>query len=117
MVVSCCTHPMEDLNTSDHLPLTVGSYYNAYSGLQNEGMGRQLRIDWGEARRSGAWDMFASEVQVRLAPLLVGVYDDSGQMSREIKLVAGLLTDAAEKLLPYVQSRRKARWRDDTLSC
>ena len=69
MMVSCRTHPIEDLNTSDHLPLTVGLYYSAYSGSQNEGMGRQLRIDWGEAR-SGALDMFASEVQVRLAPLL-----------------------------------------------
>ena len=108
---------MEDLNTSDHLPLTVSFYYSAYSGSQNEGMGRQLRIDWDEARRSGALDMFASKVQVRLAPLLVGVYDDSGQMSREIELVAGLLTDAAEKLLPHVQPRRRARWRDDTLSC
>ena len=58
--------------------------------------------------------MFASEVQVRLAPLLVGVYDDPGQMSREIELLAGLLTDAAEKLLPHVQPWRKARWRDDT---
>ena len=37
--------------------------------------------------------MFASEVQMRLAPLLVGVYDDPDQMSREIELVAGLLTD------------------------
>ena len=117
MVVSCRTLPMEDLNTSDHLPLTVGLYCCAYSGSQNEGMGRQLRIDWDEARRREALDMFASKVQVRLAPLLVGVYDDSGQMSREIEFVAGLLIDAAEKLLPHVQPRRKTRWRDDTLSC
>ena len=118
MMVSCHTHPMEDLNTSDHLPLMVGLYYSAYSGSQNECIGtpRQLRVDWDEAGRSGALDMFASEVQVRLAPLLVGVYDDPDQMSREIELVAGLLTDAAEKLLPHVQPRRKAKWRDDTLS-
>ena len=93
MVASCRIHPIEDLNTSDHLPLTVSLYYSAYSGSQNEGIGRQLRIDWDEARRSGALDMFASEVQMRLAPLLVGVYDDPDQMSREIELVAGLLTD------------------------
>ena len=37
-------------------------------------------------------------------------------MSREIELVVGLLTDAAEKLVPHVQPRRKAKWRDDTLS-
>ena len=69
------------------------------------------------ARWSGALDVFAAEVQTRLAPLLVGVYDDPEQMSCEIVLVAGLLTDAAEKLLPCVQPRRRTRWRDDTLSC
>ena len=53
--------------------------------------------------------MFASEVQVRLGPLLVGVYDDSSQMNREIELIAGLLTDAAEKLLPHVQPWMKDR--------
>ena len=60
--------------------------------------------------------MFTSEVQVRLAPLLVGVYDDPDQMSRKIELVVELLTDAAEKLLPHVQPQRKAKWRDDTIS-
>ena len=54
--------------------------------------------------------------EVGLAPLLVGVYDDPDQMSSEIELVSELLTDAAEKLLPCVQTQRKARWRDDTLS-
>ena len=29
MVSSCHTHPMEDLNTSDHLPLTVSLSYDA----------------------------------------------------------------------------------------
>ena len=23
MILSCCTHPMDDMNTSDHLPLTA----------------------------------------------------------------------------------------------
>ena len=73
-------------------------------------------FDWDEARGSGALDTFVYEVQVRLAPLLVGVYDDPDQMSKEIKLVAGLLTDAAEKLLHHVQPWRKAKWRDDTRS-
>ena len=53
---------------------------------------------------------------MRLASLLVGVYDDPDQMSSEIELVSELLTDAAEKLRPCVQTQRKARWRDDTLS-
>ena len=77
MMVSCRTHPMEDLNTSDHLPLTVHLSYDACSISQKESRGtfRQRRIDWDEARRSGALDVFMSEVQGRLAPLLIGVYD------------------------------------------
>ena len=31
MMVSCRTHPMEDLNTSDHLPLTVSVSHDACS--------------------------------------------------------------------------------------
>ena len=31
MMTSCCTHPMEDLNTSDHLPLTMSLSYDACS--------------------------------------------------------------------------------------
>ena len=118
MMVSCRTHPMEDLNTSDHLPLTVHLSYDTCSISQNESMGtfRQQRIDWDEARRSGALDVLMSEVQGRLAPLLIGVYDGPDQINSEIELVAGLLTDTAEKLLPCVQPRRKAKWKDDTLS-
>ena len=52
-------------------------------------------------------EVFASEVQVRLAPLLVGVYDDPDQMSSEIELVSELLTDAAEKLRPCVQTQQQ----------
>ena len=61
-------------------------------------------------------DVFMSEVQGRLALLLIGVYDGPDQINIEIELVVGLLTDTAEKLLPCVQPRRKTKWKDDTLS-
>lgn len=48
--------------------------------------------------------------------MLIGVYDNADQVSGEIEEVAGLLTDAVEKILPCTQPRKKSRWRDDTLS-
>ena len=41
-----------------------------------------------------------------LAPFLNNLYGDVEEMSEEKKKVAGLVTDAAEKLLPHVQLRR-----------
>ena len=41
----------------------------------------------------------------------------TAKYSEEIEKVAGLITDAAEKLLPHVQPKRKTKWKDDTLSC
>ena len=60
-------------NTSDHLPLTVSLSYDAYTGVQDESGGtcRRPRIDWDEARKSGALNVFTTEVQSRLAPLLI----------------------------------------------
>ena len=117
MVASCRTLPMEDLNTSDHLPLTVSLTYEACS-LSSVNMCYGLpKIDWDQARKSGAIADYMMEVQARLAPLLNSLYSDGDQMSEEIEQVARLLSDAADRILPYVQPKRKSRWRDATLSC
>ena len=61
---SCHTHHMDDLNTSDHLPLTVSLSYDVCSNTQsgNNDTLRCKRIDWVEAEKSGALDKFASEI-------------------------------------------------------
>ena len=35
MIDSCRTHPMDDLNTLDHLPLTVSLSYDVCSGMKS----------------------------------------------------------------------------------
>ncbi len=115
MMVSCCTHRMDDLNTSDHLPLSVSLSYDVCQSTQGRSPSR-MKIDWVEARKSGALDVFTDEVQTRLRPLFTGVYDSAEMISSEIERVAGILTEAAEELLPSVQPRKKSRFRDDTLS-
>ena len=46
MVSSCYTHPMEGLNTSDHLPLTVSLSYYAWSdSIVDNTTGKLKKID------------------------------------------------------------------------
>ena len=115
MLDSCCTRPPEDLNTSDHLPLTACLSYDA-SICTNDQTSFPKKIDWLEARKNGSLEAFTAEVQTRLEPLFMGVHDNTDEISREIEQVAGILTEVAEKLLPCVQPRRRTRYKDDTLS-
>ena len=103
---------MDDLNTSDHLPLTVRMSYDACPNTQDERPSHK-KIDWVEARKSGALDSFTAEVQTRLWPLITRVYDSAEMVNSEIEQVTRLLT---EELLPCVQPKRKSRFRDDVLS-
>ena len=87
MLASCHTHPMEDLNTSDHLPVTVSLVCD--TSKVNGSSHTCKRIDWAEAEQSGALNLFTSEVQARLQPLLVGPrkYDSVEEISREVEQV------------------------------
>ena len=68
LIDSCCTHPMDDLNTLDHLPLTVSLLHDVCSSIQscNDGILRCKRIDWVEAEKSGTLDKFASEIRTSI---------------------------------------------------
>ena len=115
MLDSCCTHPSEDLNTSDHLPLSVSLSYNASIGTDDKST-LPKKIDWVEARKNGSLEAFTAEVQTRLEPLLLGIHDNTNEISGEIEHVAGILTEVAEKLLPCIQPKKRTRYKDDTLS-
>ena len=115
MMASCSTHSTDDLNTSDHLSLTVCMSYDACSSTQDERPSHK-KIDWVEARKSGALDAFTAEVQTRLGPLITRVYDSAEMVNSEIEQVTRLLTEVAEELLPCVQPKRRSRFRDDVLN-
>ena len=115
MLDSCCTHPSEDLNTSDHIPLTVSLSYNASIGTDDKSTFPK-KIDWVEARKNCSLEAFTAEVQTRLEPLFLEIHDNTNEISGEIEHVAGILTEVAEKLLPCVQPKKRTRYKDDTLS-
>ena len=111
----CTVREMEDLNTSDHLPISVCLSYPAPI-LSVPGEFQWPRIDWRRAGSSGALENFQAELQAKLSPFLEGVCEDRGQLDDQIKQVAGLLVDTARETLPEVQSRRRVRMKDDILS-
>ena len=70
MVSSCHMHPMEDLNTSDHLPLTVSLSYDAWSDSSvGNTTGSLKKIDWVGAEKNGDLAAFSAEITSRLEPL------------------------------------------------
>ena len=72
MVSSCHTHPMEDLNTSDHLPLTVSLSYDAWSDSSaGNTTGKLKKIDWEGAKKNGDLAAFSAEITSRLEPCTV----------------------------------------------
>ena len=114
MLVSCHTHPMDNLNTSDHLPITVSLVCDA---SESNGSSQTCkRIDWAEDERSGALNLFTSEVQARLQPLLIGPgkYDIVEEISREVEQVTRLLTTSAEELLSSAKTRMKPKFRSQS---
>ena len=108
---------VSDLNTSDHLPLTASLMYDSCTSDSESVTQRLPKINWDQAKKTGAIEVFKKKVDARMSVLLNNMYEDGDQMSDEIEQVAGLLTSVAEMLLPHVQPRRKTRWKDDTLSC
>ena len=117
MMTSCRTNPMEDLNTSDHLPLTVSLSYDVCSDGNTPGSSSYKKIDWLGAEKNGDLAAFSAEITSRLETLYNRVYDDAGCIISEIEQVASILKETADRLLPSIEPRRKKRWRDDTLSC
>ena len=75
----------------------------------------QPRINWDKARRTSQIDDYISEVQSK--PFLNSTYDEAQQVEDEMRHVAWLLAEAAEKTLPQVQGKRTSRYRDNMLSC
>ena len=60
------------------------------------------KIDWDQAKRTGAIEVFKRKVHARMSLLLNNMYEDGDQMSVKIEQVAGLLTSAVEMLLIHV---------------
>ena len=114
MRISCETIDEEDLNLSDHLPISVDVFCGEVPECGSSQESGE-RIDWARVKGSGEVEDYVSEVNDRLAPLLNNSYDDVDQLDREIRHVAWLLTDAAKETLATCSGKKKCWHRDDEL--
>ena len=74
LMSSCLVHTSHDLNTSDHLPLTVSIKYSSQSSSPSSNNMIQPKVDWDQARKSGMLVNYMDAVYAELTPLLSNVY-------------------------------------------
>ena len=113
--IECCrTYDDDDLNTSDHLPPSVTLSCHVATQFAQDPVCSQ--VNWLEAEKSGALHAFQAEVKDRLSPYIGRSHGSINQVEGEIKHVAWLIKDTAEKTLPLLKPKKPRRFRDRTLS-
>ena len=113
-IQSCEVLECSDLNTSDHLALSVSLSYDIPTQFAKDP--NWINIDWARAEKSGAMLNFQKEVSDRLKPFTKRSRGNVDHIDREIGHVAWLITDAAHKTLPVLKSSKANRFRDRTLT-
>ena len=110
----CWTHEEDNLNTSDHLPISVT--ISCEVATQHPQDPNLIRINWSKAEKSGALRVYQDAVKERLSPFIGRSRGSITQVECEIKHVAWLIKNAAEKTLPHFKPRRIHRFKDRMLS-
>ena len=114
MVLRCRILPMEDLNTSDHLPLLADMMYAPVAEEDPHAM--PTRTDWRQAISSGDIDIYRETVSKHVNHLASNSYDCVEEVEKELNYVGKLLCDTALRTLPCVQHPSRQRWKDSTLN-
>ena len=102
------------MNSSDHLPLSVTLSCDISTQFAENP--HQTRIDWAKAAKSDALINFQKEVSERLNPYIQRSRGNIEHIDREIRHVAWMIEDAAQKSLPHLQSKKAHKFSDRTLS-
>ena len=113
-VESCEVLEDTDLNMSDHLAIYVTLSCDISTQFAKDP--NWIRIDWAKAGKSDAVLTFQREVSNRLKPYIKRSRGNVDHIDQEIRHVAWLVNDAAQKTLPLLKPRRANRFRDKTLS-
>ena len=114
-MLSCCqTCSMEDLNTSDHLPLMAKMMHAAVPTDAPAPL--PTHIDWKLAISSGQINAYQEAISKHLGRLASNSYDNVEEIEKELQFVSNLLCDAAMHNLPHVQPSKRQHWRDPTLA-
>ena len=112
-VDQCWTHEDNELNQSDHLPLSAK--LSCGVPTQQEHDSNWIKIDWSKAEKSGVLTSFQDVLKDRLSPSIGTARCDVGQLDDEIKNVASLIKEAAETMLPRSRVKKVNRFKDKTL--
>jgi len=116
VVDGCHTCCIEDLNTSDHVPIVARI---CLSQLTTNPVTNKtpLQIDWTQAVRDGTIANYAQAVSNGFANL---TQDSSNtrtvDINHDFNTVTSLLLDAAEKTLPVIRTKSRHKHKDKTLS-
>ena len=103
---SCTVYEMDDLNTSDHLPLSVHLALSTPLGESAQEI-RWPKINWEKAKSDSSLVAYQENVRALLSPLVGQMYKDVEHLESELKHVASLLVSTAEKMLPVVNQGRR----------
>ena len=114
LLSSSVTREMEDLNTSDHLPIIV-YLSNVSLNLKSEGEVLGRRVLWDRVDDDSK-EEYISEVQMLIEPLLNGCYSDVHELGKEIELVSKSLVECGLNTLPLINGKKKRVWKDKQLS-
>ena len=109
LMSGCVIAEIEDLNTSDHVPITVNLIYDSISFV-SKSEPVWPRIDWSLAARNGSLLNYQEAVRQCLSSLPDNCYQQVDDINAEIIQVTGELLIAAYNTLPTVRlpsSRRR----------
>ena len=110
----CWNLEVDELNQSDHLPLSVKLSCDV--ATQQEHDSNWIRIDWSKAVKSGVLTSFQNVLKDRLSPFIGKARCNVEQLDDEIKHVASLIREAAVTMLPHFKVKNVSRFKDKTLS-
>lgn len=99
LMSSCCTLPVEDLNTSDHVPI-VANICLSQLPLPPVAGATPHQIDWVEAERDGAIRSYKRKVTNGIAARISSSYESIEDIKCELQIVTSLLIESAKKTLP-----------------
>ena len=104
---------MEDLNTSDHLPLIADMMYSPVFKVPDP---ISIKIDWRLAILSGDIETYRNTVADQLNRMASNSYECIEKVEKELNFVCNLLFDSTQRTLPHVRQSQRQCWNDSTLT-
>ena len=115
LMSTCHIAEMEDLNTSDHVPITVEMSYDPLPPVCTS-FSVSPKFDWALAMSNGFLRNYQDAVLKCLSKVPEISYQCINDINAEILHVSQELQNAAYDTLPIVCSSRPQRYKDNTLS-